>query len=371
MRSSYCQGELLVAATRDRSLGCLQNGTQSRYANKRTGSNLFYLLFLPILQVCYDGQHMNAQDKEQTIREAILDMVAYFAVFGMPVSIERLNALLSVKASHLAVQAMAREMVEAGDLVRVNDDFGLPGVRYVDLHKAQAHREYLLGRARKLARVLAKMPFIKAVCVVNSVAIGNVHEDSDIDLLVVTTPGRVFVAKGLLWKTLGWAKLLETEEKKAGQFSLGMFLTTRGVTFERDIMHENDPHLIYWLMTAVPVYGARRWYEILQASPYVRLHAPNYLWPKGGRSIDRAGMKWMDSLDDRGYKIHLRHTSKQAKNLRSEAFVRVRPDVINLHALDESRAISEAWHKLRGTWVEPKKELKPLRTTDRRSGKAA
>lgn len=313
---------------------------------------------------------MNAQDKEQTIREAILDMVAYFAVFGLPVSTDRLNALLCVKASHLAVQAMTREMAEAGDLARVNDDFGLPGVRYADLHKTQAHREYLIRRARKLARVLAKLPFIKAVCVVNSVAIGNVHEDSDIDLLIVTTPGRVFVAKGLLWKTLGWAKLLETEEKKAGQFSLGMFLTTRGVMFERDIMHENDPHLIYWLMTAVPVYGERRWYEILQASPYVRLHAPNYLWPKGGRTIDRAGMKWMDSLDDRGYKIHLRHTSKQVKNLQPEAFVRVRPDIINLHALDESGAIAEAWQKLRGTWVEPKKELKPLRATDKKVKKS-
>lgn len=304
---------------------------------------------------------MNAQDKEKSIREAILDMVAYFAVFGLPVSEDRLNALLAVKASHLAVLAITRDMVANGELIKIEDYYGLADVRYVNLQKKQTQRDYLLARAGKLAGVIGKLPFVKAVCVVNSVAIGNVHEDSDIDLLIVTTPGRVFVAKGFLWKTLKILKLLETEDKKAGQFSLGMVLTTRGVIFERDIMRENNPHLIYWLMTAVPVYGQRRWQEVLQASLYVRQHAPNYLWPKGGRSIDRAGTKWLDSLDDRGYRIHLRHTSRQEKNLRDEAFVRVRPDIINLHAVDRSRAIAEAWQKQRGTWVEPDKSLKPLR----------
>lgn len=291
---------------------------------------------------------MNALEKENTIREAILDMVAYFAVFGLTVSFDRLNAFLSVKASHLAVQAMLRDMLASGELVQIDDEYGLAGVRYTDLQKQKTQREYLLRRARKLGRVIGKLPFVKAVCVVNSVAIGNAHADSDIDLLVVTTPGRVFVAKGFLWKTLGWLKLLETSERTAGRFSLGMFLTTRGVTVKRDIMHENQPHLIYWLMTAVPVYGRRQWLEILQASPYVRVQAPNYLWPRGGRAIDRAGMKWLDSLDDRGYKIHLRHTSQQKKNLKPAAFIRVRPDIINLHALDRSRAIAEAWRQQRG-----------------------
>jgi hypothetical protein len=285
---------------------------------------------------------MNALEKESSIRDAILDMVAYFAVFGVPVSFERLNALLPVKASHLAIKAMLKVMIESGEIIMIEDEYGLTGVRYADIQKKKAHRQYLLGRAQKLARVVGKLPFVKAICVVNSVAIGNPH-----DLLIVTTPGRVFVAKGLLWKTFGWLKLLETADRKAGRFSLGMFLTTRGVTVERDVMHENQPHLIYWLMTAIPVYGRRQWLEILQASPYVRTQAPNYLWPKGGRSIDRAGMKWLDSLDDRGYKVHLRHTSQQKKNLRPEAFVRVRPDIINLHALDQSRRIAEAWRKMR------------------------
>jgi predicted nucleotidyltransferase len=290
---------------------------------------------------------MNALEKESSIRDAILDMVAYFAVFGVPVSFERLNALLSVKASHLAVQSIAQGMVRSGELVKIEDEYGLAGVEYRGIEMKAMRREELMRKARRVGRMIGLLSFIKAVCVINSVAIGNPHEDSDIDLLIVTTPGRVFVAKGLLWKMFHWLRIIETEDRKAGQFSLGMFLTTRGVVFERDIMQQNEPDLVYRLMTVEPVYGARHWYEVLKASPYIKAAVPNYLWPKGARNIDRAGMKWLDKLDDKGYKIHLRHTSQQKKNLRPAAFVRVRPDIINLHALDQTRRIAETWRKLR------------------------
>lgn len=286
-------------------------------------------------------------EKESSIRDAILDMVAYFGVFGVPVSFERLNALLSVKASHLAVQSIAQDMVRSGELVMIEDKYGLASVEYRGIEMKAMRREELMRKARRVGRMIGLLSFIKAVCVINSVAIGNPHKDSDIDLLIVTTPGRVFVAKGLLWKMFHWLRIIETEDHKAGQFSLGMFLTTRGVVFERDIMQQNEPDLVYRLMTVEPVYGARRWYEVLKASPYMKAAVPNYIWPKGGRSIDRAGMKWLDSLDDRGYKIHLRHTSQQKKNLMPAAFVRVRPDIINLHALDQTRRIAKAWRKLR------------------------
>ncbi len=307
---------------------------------------------------------MNAEVKQLSVEAAVLDVITYFAIFEVLVELPRINALLPVKASHLAVQAAVRELIRQRKVQRLGDGYGLTQLTYAGAEKRAAHREELLRRARKAGKLIGLLPFVKAVVVVNSVAIGNVHANSDVDLLIVTTPGRVFVAKGLLWQLMKLTRQLETEERKAGRFSLGMFLTTRGIIFERDTMKQNEPHLMYWLMTAVPVYGDRRWYEILQGSAYVRSHAPNYLWPRGGRSIDRSGWKQLDALDDRGYKIHLKHTSQQEKNHTPEAFVRVRPDIINLHAQDASRGIAERWHKLRGTWVEPDTQLTPLRATD-------
>ena len=53
---------------------------------------------------------------------------------------------------------------------------------------------------------LALVPYVKMVAVMNSLAHDNVHADSDIDLLVVTKKGRLWVARGimlLLLKVLG------------------------------------------------------------------------------------------------------------------------------------------------------------------------
>ncbi len=289
---------------------------------------------------------MNTETKQTDVRASVLDIITYFAVFGLPVSLERLNALLGVKASHLAVIAAVRELMNDKIIRRIGDDYGLKRRQYKNLAEQSSHRAHLLEKAKRIARWIGLLPFVKSIVVINSVAIGNVHKDSDIDLLIVTTPGRIFVAKGFIWQIMKLFRILETEEKKAGQFSLGMWLTTRGILFERDIMKVNTPHLKYLLLTAVPVYGERRWYEVLQSSLYIRSLVPNRLWPRGGPTIDRSGWRFLDDIDDRGYRIHLKHTSQQPKNQAPEAFVRIRPDIINLHALDKSEEIARKWEKL-------------------------
>lgn len=290
---------------------------------------------------------MDAQAKQAAIREAVLDTTAYFAVFGLTVSLDRLTRLLSVRANHLAVVATVRELMRERVLQRVGDEYGLAGQQYRGGEKRRQRREELLQRGRRVGRLIGWLPFVKAVVVVNSVALGNVHEKSDVDLLIVTTPGRIFTAKGVIWRSLARTGWLASEQRKAGRITLKMFLTIRGVPVERDIMRVIEPHLRYWLLTAEPVYGAKRWAEVLQASPYVRTAAPNMLWPRGGRTIDRWSWRWLDSWDDRSYRRHLKAVSQEERHRRPEAFVRVRPDIVNLHEHDKSGEIAEEWRRVR------------------------
>jgi len=284
---------------------------------------------------------MDAHAKATHVQVAVLDMIAYFAVFNLPVSQERLVAYLPIKANHLAVQEVIRELVNRRVLQRIGNEYGLVGVRYIRTDSRALQRQAQLQRARRLGRLLGLLPFVQALVVINSVAMGNVRASSDIDLLVVTTPGRIFIAKATLQRCLNRAQLLQTETVSANRFSLGMFMTTRGVPIERDIMRQNEPHLIYWLLTAVPVYGAKSWAEILQGSAYVRGLAPNMIWPKGAKTIDKTGWRWLDRWDDRGYRRHLKASSLMKENQQADAFVRIRPDIINLHPRDASQSIAE------------------------------
>lgn len=284
---------------------------------------------------------------ERRIEQAILRLAAYFAVFALSISEQEVNQYIGVTAGHLAIRNALKSLVADKQLIL--DDEGyyrLPDQAYHSKEHALKRQHKLLAKAESWARLFGIMPFVKSVVVVNSAAIGNVRADSDIDLLIVTTPNRAYVAKGILMYTLRLLRQLENKKHKAERFSLGMFITTAGVNWQRDIMAVNEPHLTYWLMLAKPVYGERVWYELMHNSPLVAQAFPNYVWPKSEIRVYANGFSWLDQLDSKGYKKHLKHTAGQPKMHTKEAFVRVRPDIINLHALDQSGKIAGIYKRI-------------------------
>ncbi len=183
--------------------------------------------------------------------------------------------------------------------------------------------------------------------VVNSLSYGNVTRRSDIDFLIVTKPNRVYLTKGILMYSLKFLSQLETAKKKARRFSLGMFLTTNGVNFKNDIMKTNEPHLAYYLIMAKPIYGAKCWYGLIKNQAGLTKRFPNYSWSLTGLNIYPKGLSLFDIIDEIGYHKHLKHTASQPKNKKSQAFIRLRPDIINLHALERSTEIAMDYQQIR------------------------
>lgn len=57
-------------------------------------------------------------------------------------------------------------------------------------------------RAKRWARWIVRLPYIRGIFAYGSLATGNTKEDSDLDILVVTAPGRIFTARFLVtWFT--------------------------------------------------------------------------------------------------------------------------------------------------------------------------
>ena len=287
------------------------------------------------------------QIKETEIKEAILDVLAYFAVMGLRMDFDSLYAYLPVKASHLAVKKQLKNLVKRGRVKLVTGKYGLAKIKYPRQKPMQDHQQVLLKKARKWTRLFRLIPSVKSVAVINSAAYGNVHKDSDIDLFFITSPNRIFVTKGFLMYLLRILNQLEDSQNSAGRFSLGMFLTTKSVKMDKDIMRTVEPDLVYRMITCIPVYGAAVWYSILKNDPYLNEKLPNYVWPKMPVRIYGSGIKYLDRLDDIAYRKHLKHTASQAKTHHPDAFVRVRPDIINLHHKDATTKIAEKWSKIR------------------------
>ena len=83
-----------------------------------------------------------------------------------------------------------------------------------DLLKVRHEREQassrLWGRARVRARWVARTPFVHMVAVTGALSMDNIFGKPDIDLLVVASPGRVWICRRLLILQVRLARLSVT-----------------------------------------------------------------------------------------------------------------------------------------------------------------
>ncbi len=98
------------------------------------------------------------------------------------------------------------------------------------------------------------------IAIVNSLAMYATHEDSDIDLFIVTKPDMIwfvrFFSTLILWRHSVWRKW----EDIAGNFCLSFFITTEVINLNA-IAIENDIYLYYWIYYMKPIFQKNNTYE--------------------------------------------------------------------------------------------------------------
>lgn len=109
----------------------------------------------------------------------------------------------------------------------------------------------------KLAHFFRNLPFIDFVLGAGSMALGNVHQDSDFDVIVGAKAGRIFTARFfcvLMFGLLGRRRQkLSHKEAASNKICFNHFVTTQSYRLK-------PPHNIYWqelYKNLVPIYGQK------------------------------------------------------------------------------------------------------------------
>lgn len=107
------------------------------------------------------------------------------------------------------------------------------------------------------AALFRHVPFVLGALAAGSMALGNVRESSDFDVLVIARKGRIFTARFfsiLFFGARGWRRTkLSHDEMAADKICLNHFVTT-------EKMRLDPPYNVYWeelYRHLVPLYGAR------------------------------------------------------------------------------------------------------------------
>lgn len=115
------------------------------------------------------------------------------------------------------------------------------------------------------------IPGVSCICIGNSLAMNAAHENSDIDLFIITRKNRLWTARIALTIFLSLLGQRKTAKKHAGKFCLSFFIAEDSLSLET-IATEKDIYLAYWIETLVPIINKDASFALfLQANTWYRI----------------------------------------------------------------------------------------------------
>lgn len=187
----------------------------------------------------------------------LLATVAFFDVFEMPLQFEMLRKVLFGDSSFNPLELEIALDEAANELEQKDGYVFLKGkAELIHKHKITLPwREKLIRKAKRKAWIFKSCPFVDFVAICNYLPLGVVEQNSDIDLLVVTRPGRIFTARLFLTILSHLAGTRRHGDKVEGRFCLSFYLNAENLTLYPLLIKPDDIYMAFWMVALLPIYA--------------------------------------------------------------------------------------------------------------------
>lgn len=223
---------------------------------------------MPPKAVVQSSSQLSTEAPSHSLELAILRTVAYADVFDYPLTAYEVHRYLAeMSASLSAVQDSLDRIVASGHHLAYHRGYvTLPGREYIV--ETRLHRQTictsLWPKGIRYGLAIASLPFVRLVAVTGTLAVDNVEQGADIDYLIATTPGRV-------WLT----RLLTLVIVRIGRLE-GVEICPNYV-ISMDALEQFDHSLFtaHELSQMVPLYGARVYEALISENAWAHHFLPN------------------------------------------------------------------------------------------------
>ncbi len=216
------------------------------------------------------------------LQAAILKTLLYADIFDFPLNeTEIAHYLIEERASAEAVHAALTEDQWLAERIASQDGFYyLTGREHIVEQRRERDRAAtaLWPAARRWGKVLASLPFIRSVIITGALAAGNPTRNDDIDYLIVTAPGRLWLARSLCTTVVRLASL--THQRLCPNYLLA---ETRLSLDERNLFTARE------LAQMTPVYGSRVHGRMRDENSWADDYLPQARYPQAHTWADNLG----------------------------------------------------------------------------------
>ncbi len=276
---------------------------------------------------------------------AFLRSVTYAALFDYPLTLAQLHAsLVEVRAEAPVVASWWRDSELLQATVEHRDGLYFPAGR-AELVPTRTRREALsrdlLEREHRVLSLVARMPFARMVALSGSLAHLNGERSADLDLFVITAPGRVWsvtLSVLVISRLLGWRK----------RMCLNYVISERAMAIEpADLFAANQ------IIHLRPVVGHDVFERFVNANPFVKGFYPHFDPPEKlpepevpspkpllERALSFGAGRVLESVARAIYAWHL---ERRAATWPSRDQVRLEPECLKLHTSSHREATLEAF----------------------------
>jgi hypothetical protein len=211
------------------------------------------------------------------LETAILQTVAYVDEFDYPLTADEVHRyLIALPATLEQVETiLGNGRLIPHQLSHQDNYFMLPGRENIAAvrQQRQAIARQMWPQALKYGRLIAHLPFVRMVAVTGSLAVNNAIEGADIDYLVVTENGRLWLSRAFVICIVRLAARLGIS------LCPNYFLSQRALRIE-----DQNLYTAHELVQMIPLCGLNVYNYLQKVNGWTGHYLPNAGWSGSGQS---------------------------------------------------------------------------------------
>ena len=201
---------------------------------------------------------------------AILRALLYYDIWHFPLTFNELYALMPAKVDSPAGFRRFLEEYGPGPLVGEKKGYyyiRATGEAVIPLRKRrEKHARFMWRMAKVSTHVLKRCPFVRGVFVSGELSKNATQRKSDVDFVIVSAPGRLWIARTLM---IAFKKIFLLNSKK-------FFCVNYHVTGNHLTLGERDVYVATEVAHLKPLYNSSLFGEYLRANGWITSFFPNF-----------------------------------------------------------------------------------------------